>query len=89
MFTDVNVDWYYHVNYMVNNISQRLGVLKRVRRHLTGETSQMLYNSLDLLLCDDCDFVIANSNSSHLNRLQKLQNRGVRIILNLDHRSHV
>ncbi len=46
----VNLYWNYNVNYMANPISQRLGVLKRVRRHLTNETSKMLYNSLVLPL---------------------------------------
>ncbi len=90
VYIDVNLDWDYHVNHMANNISQRLGVLKRVTRHLTGETSKMLYNSLALIpLFDYCDINIVNSNSVHLKRLHKLQNRGARIILNLGHRSHL
>ncbi len=78
VYIDVNLNWYYHVNYMANNISQRCGVLKRIRSHLTGETSKFLHNSLALPLFDYCDIGIVNSNCSHLNRL-----------LNLDRRSHV
>ncbi len=69
---------------MANTISQRLDVFKKVRRHLTGETSKMLNNRLPLPLFDYCDIGIAKSN-----RLQKLQNRGARIILNVNRRSHV
>ncbi len=85
VYIDVNLDWNCHVKYNFT----RLGVLKRVRRQLTGETSKMLFHSLALPLLDYCDIIIANSNSFHLNTPQKQQNRGARIILNLDHRSHV
>ncbi len=33
VYIDVNLNWYDHVNHMVNNISQICGVVKRVRRH--------------------------------------------------------
>lgn len=66
---------------MANKVSQRLGVLRRVRRHLTSDTCKMLYNSLVLPIFDYCDVVIANINASHLNRLQRLQERAAKIIL--------
>ncbi len=62
----------------------RLDVLKRVRRHLPGETSKCYTTQLYTFLITD--IAIAYSNFSFLNRLQ---NRGARIVLNLDCRSHV
>ena len=41
----------------------------------------MLYNSLVLPLFDYCDVVIDNLNTSYLNRLQRLQEHAVKIIL--------
>ncbi len=70
-------------------ISQRLGVLRRVRRHLTVDTTKMLYNSLLLPLFDYSDVVICNLNKTNLRRLQKLQNGGAHIILKADIRTHI
>ncbi len=64
-------------------------MLRRVRRHLTLETANMLYNSLVLPLFDYCDVVTGNLNKTNLRRLQKLQNRGAHIILNADSRTHI
>ncbi len=51
--------------------------------------SKMLYNSLVLPLFDYCDVVIGKLNKTNLRRLQNLQNRGARIILKADSRTHI
>ncbi len=82
-------DWNHHIGVIAGKISQRLGVFRRVRRHLTLDTAKMLYHSLVLLHFDYCDVVIGNLYKANLRRLQKLQNRGVRIILKADSRTHI
>ncbi len=89
VFLDTCLDWNDHIGVTAGKISQRLGVLGRVRRHLTLDTAKMLYNSLVLPLFDYCDMVIGNLNKTNLRRLQKLQNRGGRIILKADSRTHI
>jgi hypothetical protein len=86
---DSHLDWNHHISHVAGKISKRLGVLKRVRRHLNLFTAKMLYNALVLPMFDYCDVVLSNMNLSQLDRLQKLQNRGARILLGLDSRSHV
>ncbi len=41
VYIDEGLDWNNHVHQMTNYISQRLGVVKRVRRYLTCETSKI------------------------------------------------
>ncbi len=50
VYSDVSLNVNYHIKYMANKMPQRCGVLKRVRMHLTRETSQMPHNSLALFL---------------------------------------
>ncbi len=89
MFLDTCLDWNHHIGVRAGKISQRLGMLRRVRRHLTLDTAKMLYNSLVLPLVDYCDMVIGNLNKINLRRLQKLQNRGACIILKAYIRTHI
>ncbi len=89
VFLDTCLDWNHHIGVTAGKISQQLGVLRRVRRHLTLDTGKMLYNSLVLPLVDYCDVVIGNLNKTNLRRLQTLQNRGPHIILKADSRTHI
>ncbi len=89
VFLDRCLDWNHHLGETASKTSQRLDVLRRVRRHLTLDTAKMLHNSLVLPLFDYCDMVIGNLNKTNLRRLQKLQNRGGRIILKADSRTHI
>ncbi len=57
VFLDTCVDWNHHIGVTAGKISQQLGVLRRVRRHLTLDTTKMLNNSLVLPFVDYCDVV--------------------------------
>ncbi len=70
VFVDTCLDWNHHTGVTAGKLSQRLDVLRRVRRHLTLDTAKMLYNSLVLSLFNYCDVVIGNLNKTNLRRLQ-------------------
>ncbi len=89
VFLDKCLDWNHHIGVTFSKISQLLGVLGRGKRHLTLDTAKMLYNSLVLPFFDYCDVVTGNLNKTNLRRLKKLQNRGARIILKADSRTHI
>ncbi len=63
-------------------------MFRRVREYLDKNTATMMYNALILPLFDYCNIVIGNGNSGILTRLQRLQNRGGRIILGWTRYSH-
>ena len=45
IWIDNKLNWESHLDYMCSKISQRLGVLKRVRPYINLDTAKMLYNA--------------------------------------------
>ncbi len=88
MWIDKNLNWNYHVDKMCSKLSRRLGILLRVKFNLPKETLFMLYNSIVLPLFDYGDVVYGNYSAITLKRLQVLQNRGTRMLLDCDYRTH-
>ena len=66
---------------MCNKIKQRTGILRRARPFIDQKVALMLYNALILPLFDYCDVVYANCNITEIIKLQRLQNRAGKIIL--------
>ena len=71
------------------NISQRIGVLKRTRNCLTTDTANLLYKSLILSSISYGDTVWSKGVKANLVRLQRLQNRAGRVVLRCDIRTHI
>jgi len=89
VWIDENISWSDHIDAMCKKVSQRLGILKRVRPYINLETSKKLYNALILPLLEFNCVVWSNTTETNLNRVQKLQNRAARIILRCPFRTHV
>ncbi len=73
---------------MCSKLSRSLGILRRVKFNLPKETLYMLYNSIVLPLFDYRDVVNGNCSACTLKKLQVLQNRGARMLLDCDYRTH-
>ena len=73
--------WTNHIDRSCGKISQRLGILRRIRKCHTRETAILLYNAIVLPLLDYADLVWTTCKMSDLSRLARLQKRGARIIL--------
>ena len=86
---DSNLRWDVHIECMCTKISQRLGVIQRVHKYVDHCVAKMLYNSLVLSVFDYCDIIYGSCCDTLKHRLQKLQNRGARLLLHLNNRSHV
>ncbi len=84
VFLDTWLDWNRHIGVTAGKISQRLGVLRRVRRHLTQQRCYITH-----LCCLSLTTVIGNLNKANCRRLQKLQTRGACIILKTDSRANI
>ena len=74
---------------IINKISKSLGVLKRASRFVTFQVRVTLYNTLVLPHFDYCCTLWDVCSDGHIARLQKLQNRGLRIILGCHYRTHI
>ena len=81
VWIDKNLSWSSHIDHISKKISQRLGVLSRCRKVITQDTALLLYNALVLPLFDYADVVWKTCNKTDLVRLERLQKRGARIIL--------
>ncbi len=62
--------------------------MHRLKFNLPKETLYILYNSIVLPLLDYGDIVYGNCSAITLKRLQLLQNRGTRMLLNYGYRTH-
>ena len=81
VWLDSTLNWKTHLHKMQSKIKQRLGMLRRVRHCIDASTTLLLYNSIILPLLDYCDTVYGNCNIADIIKLQILQNRAGKIIL--------
>jgi len=78
-----------HLDEVCSKMSQRLGLLRRLRPYLCTGVANLLYKTLALPLLEYCNVVWDNCSAANKQRLQILQNRGARIILRREPRSNV
>ena len=86
IWLDPSLSWSFHIDKLVSKINQRIGLLRRVRNILPKATLNLLFKSLILPHFDYCDVVWGNAGTSHLSRLDKLQNTAGKVILGLPRR---
>ena len=83
-----NMCWADHVDCLCTKVSQRIGIIKRVKNLIYFHARLTLYNSLVSPLFSYADFVWGNQNNACLmNQLQVLQHKAAKIILDMPMRS--
>ena len=78
-----------HVEYIRNKVIPRLKMLEKTRCMVDKDTSLKLYKSLITPLFDYCSVVYDCLSARDTDRLQKIQNCALRIILKMDRRTHI
>ena len=81
---DTNLSWSTHTDVLSNKVSSRIGLLRRVRPYLTNFTATLVYNATIAPLFDYCDVIWDCCSASAASKLQRLQNRAARVILESD-----
>ena len=76
--------WKDHVSKVSKKVSQKIGILRRLKAYVNENTLLTLYNSMVLPILDYCCIVWGNRFKEDTERLNKLQKRAARIILNAD-----
>ena len=76
---DENLNWKPQVENICKKVSQRIGILRRVKQYVSVRSLQIIYKSLVLPYFDYCSMVWGNCNQTEQQKLQKLQNRAARI----------
>ena len=86
---DPLLSWSEHVNHISSKISQRIGIIRRVKFYLPNDILHMLAKAFVMPHFDYCSPVWTNCNITLLNSLQIHHNRLVRILLSADIRTRI
>ena len=81
---DPQLMWDDQISHIASKVSQRIGVIRRIKYYLPFHTLTMLANALVMPLFDYCSCVWSNCNVQNLNSLQILLNRLGRVLLSVD-----
>lgn len=77
-----------NINHICKKVGQKISVLGRLRNDLNNEQKLYLYKSIIQSHFSYCATIIYLSNSTNIERLQKLQNKCMRLILKTDRFRH-
>jgi hypothetical protein len=79
---DEKLNFKAHVEYVLNKANKKLNFLFRTRRKLPKSTRKLLYCSLVGSNLDYCSTILISCCDNELKKLQKVQSKGLRFILN-------
>ena len=80
---DEYLSWNQHIEYIANKISSGIGAIRTLRAFTDAKTLVLVYNALIQPYFDYCCEVWDTLGKGLSERLQKLQNRAARLIMNL------
>ena len=86
---DNKVNWKDHINYISGKVSRGIGMILKARWYLTKKALMTLYYSFVYPYLTYCNHIWGSTSPTNLMKLQKLQNRIIRIICNTNRRDHV
>ena len=82
---DSHLTWNEHVQHVLSNVSKRIGVIRRVRYYLPGDTVNLLVKAMVFPHFDCCSPVWSNFTAHHHhNSLKILHNKLARVLLHED-----
>ena len=84
---DSNLNWSFHISHVSNKISRSIGCIRRIKTFLSAKQLNNLYYALILSYIDYCCTAWGSCSNTNLNKIQKLQNRYARLVLNTDYTS--
>ena len=79
---DENLNWEKHIEYIASKVSSGIGALKKLKEFVDRDTLVLVYNALIQPHFDYCCEVLDELGKGLGERLQKLQNRAARVIMN-------
>ena len=71
-----------HVNNVINTVLYKINLLAKVRKYLTNDSALKIYKSMVLPYFDYGDVVYGTASRDRLDKLQRLQNKGLKICMN-------
>ncbi len=85
VYVDSNLTWQAHYDFICKKISQKVGVLKRIKSYVSMETLKMIYNAIVLPNMEYACIVWGRCPNiqNNVGRVCKLRKRAARVILNV------
>ena len=83
---DSTLSFNHHVNTVIKTVAYKISLMAKIRRYLESETALKIYKSMILPYFDYADVVYGAANVTLLDKLQRLQNRGLKICKGFDKR---
>ena len=81
---DKNLKFQKHVKSIIKTLSYQIYLLSKIRPFLTEKAAVLIYKSMVLPYIDYGDTVYFSCTKDLLNKLQRMQNRALKIIFRLD-----
>ena len=89
VWLDEKLDFNVFASELYNKMLSKYHMLKKVSHKLNRQTLSLLHKSLIMPSVDYCSSVLFNFNESQLQKLQKVQNRMMRLILRAGWDTHI
>ena len=86
---DKNLTFVKHVKYIQGLAAHKIYMLSKIRPSITQSTAVKIYKTKVLPYFDQGDILYMDAFSKDVSKLQKLQNRALRICLNENNRQHI
>ena len=83
---DSTLSYDYQVKCVSNMVSYKVNLLAKIRKYLTDDVALKIYKSMILPYFDYGDIMYDGANQGGLEKLQRLQNKGLKICKGLDRR---
>ena len=82
VFLDTNLNFNKHIDVSKKLISHKLYLLSKIRKHINEFTATKIFQTMIAPLIDYGDIIYLGTSVKNLDKLQSLQNRGLRICIN-------
>ena len=83
-----NLSWKPHIDAVCNKVSKATAILAKLKHYLPKYVLSIIYNSLCISHMTYALSVWGAAPKSHMNRLQKLQKKGIRHVCNAKYNAH-
>ena len=84
LILDSELNWSCHINNIIKKVSCLIGCVRRIKKYVTNRNLVDLYYALLLPHFDYCCTLWGNSTKNNILRLQRMQNKYARIVLDVD-----
>ena len=83
---DSTLNFKHHISSVLKTVLHKLLLLSKLRVYLNNNVAVQIYKSMILPYFDYADVIYSNSNSGDLDKLQRVQNRCLKVCTGLDRR---